>query len=202
MISDTNLSLDEKIKRQLQPTHDDKRKIQSRIRQLEKTQHLHLFNTIIKELDIYTITENGTLFDLNDLTLEQFWKLSYHVNLTYDCIKRGRLMTELTREHAGVYNSEFDIESTSMFNEDSNNNNGNNNNQVLDIELDDRLACLDGSNLNYESLRSEALSNASWSKLGKSSQVTTITAGSESKVLDRNVYTDKKISNRKKLAGE
>jgi len=168
VVSNTNCELDEKIKNKVKPEGIDKKKLQSRIKQLDKKQHLHLFHTIIKPLGIYTVTDNGTFFDLNELTLEQFWELNYQVNLTHDCIKREKQMNELSSNNANVnnnananvnannnannrlYNHEFDIESTSLY--EPNN----------DLELEEPIL---GSNcMTYSQLRDATLNGRNFVK--------------------------------------
>jgi len=205
VITDTNLDLDSKIKTGVVPKHEDKKRLQNRIKQLDKTQQLHLFHNIIKPLDIYTITDNGTFFDLNELTPELFWKLSYQVNLTYDCIKRDQVMNDarsvLEQEHHGglthdashdqVFNRDFDIESSSHHEP------GHDNNTELDLHQP-----LLNSSISYSQLRDQTLSQISYNKgptntlssasIGQSYVSSLLTSEFESKVLERNIYTDKR----------
>jgi len=203
IISNTNIDLDDKIRNDVKPEHEDKKRLHNRIKQLDKQQQLHLFHSIIKPLNIYTITDNGTFFDLNELTSEQFWKLSYHVNLTYDCIKRDKIISELEREKSshevslstksqnnqklGLYNHEFDIESTSVYEP--------NTNVTDDLELDDLIS---NGAISYSKLRDAALNQCEHTRIPDESGVSSVcnssllTSEFESKVLNRNIYTDKR----------
>ena len=166
IISDTNLDLDEKIRKGIKPEHADKKKLQSRIKTLNKQQQLQLFYTIIKPLNIYRVTNTGTFFDLNELTPEQFWKLSYHINLTYDCINRNKVINEFEREHSNLYQLDSDLIS------------------VNDSELDSLLT-IKGLNrstvfptFNHPTQQQQETKNFNHEY--------------EAKVLERNVYTDKR----------
>jgi hypothetical protein len=185
IISDTNHELDQKIKEKKVPTHDDKKRIQQRIKQLEKKQQLHLFKTVVRGLGtkVYSVTENGTYFDLNDLTPEQFWKLSYHINLTYDCINRHKLINELEKQ-CPVYNQEMDIESNSMWDTYEPN----------DVELDSNVI----SSMNYSQLRDEALSHCRYSDFYKKENDSAVSklTDHESKVIERNIYTDRRLTSK------
>lgn len=175
IISDTNREIDQKIKNKVKPTHEDKKRIQHRIKQLDKQQQLHLFNEIIKNSDVYQVTENGTYFDLNDLSLEQFWKLQYHINLTYDCINRHKLINELEKQchDSSLFNGENDIESASVWND---------NHESIDVE-------------DYNHLRILALSQCKYSEYYKKDTESTskIINDHESKVVERNIYTDRRL---------
>ena len=190
IISDTNHEIDQKIKNKVLPTHDDKKRIQLRIKQLEKRQQLHLFNNIIKSLDIYTVTETGTYFDLNDLSPEQFWKLHWHINLTYDCINRNKVINELEKECNFLYSGELDIDSNSLWNDSF---------EPIEVDLDN--IALGNNQINYSQLRDKALSQCRYSnhfKKDGESMTSKLTADHESKVIERNVYTDRRLAKTKK----
>lgn len=75
----------EKIKNKNIPTERDKETLMYKVnRQLTEEEHLHLFSEILQSLDkkAYSITENCTLFDLNDLSPECFWKMFYYAQLS------------------------------------------------------------------------------------------------------------------------
>lgn len=212
IISDTNNDIDEKIKNETQPTHDDKKKIQLRIKQLEKRQQLHLFNTIIKKLDICTITDNGTYFDLNDLSPVEFWKLHYHINLTYDCINRNKFINELERQcQTQTFNRDLDVESASIYNDEDDN----------DVAISNLTL---NQSINYINLREEALKFSDYKptietktieeslnkrlktandirldsmiQINNRQETSTLNSKlnnlNDSKVIERNIYTDKK----------
>ena len=184
IISDTNYEIDQKIKNNVVPTHDDKKRIQMRIKQLEKRQQLHLFNNIIKALDIYTVTDTGTYFDLNDLSLEQFWKLHWHINLTYDCINRNKLINELEKERNLLYSRELDIESNSLWNEN-----------LESTDMDS--VTFSDNQINYSQLRDKALNQCHYStnfKKNSESVSTKLTGDYESKIIERNIYTDRRLT--------
>ena len=182
VISDTNLDIDLKIKSQVAPTHDDKKKAQMRIKQLEKQQQLHLFNTIIKGLDIYTVTETGTYFDLNDLTPEQFWKLYYQINLTYDCIARNKFMDELLeKECINWCNGALDIDNW---------------NERLDLEPDSITT--NTGVVPYSRLRDDALNQCKYLKKESESMTAKVSSEHDSKIIDRSVYTDKRTADKNK----
>lgn len=200
VISNTNRELDDKIKNSVKPEHEDKKRLQNRIKQLDKQQQLHLFHTIIKPLDIYTVSDNGTFFDLNELTEEQFWKLNYQVNLTYDCIKRDKVINELEQEQEQsnrLYNHEYDIESASANIEIANdlevddpmlNWGSAPPKEELPITFDNRI----GANMTYSQLRDASLNECRYSKREGTFNSSILTNDFESKVLERNVYTDKR----------
>lgn len=167
IISDTNLDYDEKIRNGTKPEHYDKKKLQQRIKQLDKKQQLQLFHTIIKPLNIYKVTNTGTFFDLNELTPEQFWKLSYHINLTFDCINRGKIISEFEREHSNLYQLDPDLISV----------NDNDLDSLMTLKGLNRISVFPSSfNQNREQLENKNFTSHEY----------------ESKVLERNVYTDKR----------
>lgn len=76
---------DNKLKAKTLPTEQDKEMLLHRLnRQLSEDDHIYLFTEILQNMSkkIYTITENGTLFDLNDLDVENFWKMAYYTQLS------------------------------------------------------------------------------------------------------------------------
>lgn len=189
VISDTNVEIDRKIKEGVKSSHDDKKRLQNRIKQLDKRQQLHLFHTIIKPLNIYTITDNGTFFDLNELSPEEFWKLSYHVNLTYDCIQRDLLRSELEKNEAqdkasiqAIYNQEYDIESEI----------DNKSTITINAQCDETVHLSEDQIIqqppSYSQLREVALRTCQYKK----SEPSLLSSEYESKVLERNIYTDKR----------
>lgn len=190
VISDTNNDIDYKIKNKIAPNHDDKKKLQQRIKHLTKDQHLYLFNEIIKELDIYTVTDNGIYFDLNDLDYDIFWKLQYQVNLNFDCINRKKYFNQL--EHSAVpskdgheynnlhvgknicdYNGDFDIESNA--------------DELSSYQEQEPRPFSD-----YDKLRISALSKCGYSTYFQDENSTQCNNSliSDSKMIEKNIYTD------------
>lgn len=197
VISDTNNDIDYKIKYKIAPTPDDKKKLQQRIKHLTKEQHLYLFNEIIKELDIYTVTENGIYFDLNDLDCEIFWKLQYQVNLNFDCINRKKYFSQLNQLEQNSISSNIVDNNDHIISHLSKNifdHNGD-----FDIQSnDDESSCLEQDPRpfsDYDKLRISALSKCGYSTYfqGENNSKYTCTT-TESKMIEKNIYTDcKKI---------
>lgn len=76
--------INEKIKNKSPPTDKDKENLLHKLnKQLNEDEHLYLFTEILQTLEkrIYSITENCTLFDLNDLPHDAFWKIHYYTYL-------------------------------------------------------------------------------------------------------------------------
>lgn len=195
VISDTNNDIDYKIKHKITPSPDDKKKLQQRIKHLTKEQHLYLFNEIIKELDIYTVTDNGIYFDLNDLDCEVFWKLQYQVNLNFDCINRKKYFNQLeqnsTSSNIVVDNNEHNNSymSKNIFDQ----------NGDFDIQSNDDDSIFNEQEprpfSDYDKLRISALSKCGYSTYfqGKNN-IKHNYSSVDSKMIEKNVYTDcKKI---------
>ncbi len=75
----------EKIRIKLPPTEKDKELLLYKLnRQLTEDEHLHILTDILQTLEkrIYSMTDNCTLFDLNDLTPEVFWQIFYYAQLS------------------------------------------------------------------------------------------------------------------------
>jgi hypothetical protein len=73
------------IKNKHVPTEREKEVLLYKLnRQLTEDEHLHIFTEILQNLEkrIHSITDNGTLFDLNDLPPEAFWKMFYYAQLS------------------------------------------------------------------------------------------------------------------------
>ncbi len=90
----------EKIKNKNVPTERDKETLLYKLnRQLTEEEHLHLFSEIVQSLDkkTYSITENCTLFDLNDLSPECFWKMYYYAQLSIHD-HEGKKITDRARQ--------------------------------------------------------------------------------------------------------
>src|SRR5437588_1856289 len=65
---------------------------------LTEEDHLYIFTEILQNLEkkIYTVTETGTLFDLNDLPTETFWTLR---EVTQSLIKHHERQKEIETAH-------------------------------------------------------------------------------------------------------
>lgn len=87
---------EEKMKNHVPPTEREKEQLQQQIGLLKDEDHLFLFTEIIQNMDrkCYTITENCTLFDLNDLDPERFWKMFYHAQIFLENNKRCKEIEE------------------------------------------------------------------------------------------------------------
>ena len=183
IISDTTRDIDQKIKNGVKPTHNDKKRVQQRIKQLDKEQQLLLFNSVIKPINIYSVTDNGTYFDLNDLTPEQFWKLQFNINLTHDCINRDKVIGELQKQcdKNNVYNKDYDIETTSLLNENVEHNN---------LESDSHT-------IDYQHLRIAVLKQCKYSDHYKPESESITLNDGQNKVIERNIYTDRRLYNKK-----
>jgi hypothetical protein len=82
MISEFDIT--ENIKAQVTPSEKDRENLLNKLnRQLTDEEHLYIFTEYLQTLEkrIYSITENCTLFDLNDLPNELFWKIYYATQL-------------------------------------------------------------------------------------------------------------------------
>src|SRR5439155_4922352 len=79
-LEETNI----KIVNKVLPTDKEKEILLYKLnKQLNEDEHLYIFTEILQNLEkkIYTITENCTLFDLNDLSADNFWKMFYYAQL-------------------------------------------------------------------------------------------------------------------------
>lgn len=77
--------INEKIKNKTSSTDKDKELLMYRLNKLlTEEEHLYIFTEILQNLDkrIYSITENCTLFSLNDLPNDAFWKIYYYSQLS------------------------------------------------------------------------------------------------------------------------
>jgi hypothetical protein len=81
---DQEIDFDRKIKNKTPPNDKEKEILQITLnKHLTFDDHVYIFTEILQNMTkkIYTINENGTLFDINDLDPETFWKLCYHTHL-------------------------------------------------------------------------------------------------------------------------
>lgn len=92
------------MKNNIPPTEGEKEQLQQQIGLLKDEDHLFLFTEIIQNMDrkCYTITENCTLFDLNDLDPESFWKMVYHARIFLENNKRCKEIEEAQRERQNI----------------------------------------------------------------------------------------------------
>ena len=102
MFGEKLAEITEKIKSQTMPTDKDKERLLFQInRQLTEEDHYYIFTEFLQTMEhkIYTVTENGTLFDLNDLSPDTFWKLTYHVQLFIDTHQREEQTDKIKLEN-------------------------------------------------------------------------------------------------------
>lgn len=79
------------IQQHTTPTANDKEMLKNKLMtQLNENDHLFIFTEILQNMTkkIYTMTDNYTLFDLNDLDIDNFWKMCYNAQLMIDNHKR------------------------------------------------------------------------------------------------------------------
>jgi hypothetical protein len=91
------------------PTEKDKESLQSKLnKQLNEEDHIYIFTEILQTMDkkIYTITENCTLFDLNDLDPVNFWKIHYHTHLMIANHERQKELNK-TKQENDLLTSQF-----------------------------------------------------------------------------------------------
>ena len=141
----------------------------------------------------------GTFFDLNELVPKDFWRLSYHVNLTYDCIQRDRVRSELEKTESStfrqsIYNREYDIDSeidnTHQYEHEREREHSHLDERSTD-EFIENCGSIESRGMfppKYSQLRENALRSCAHKKSESSIKSNEY----ESKVLERNVYTDKK----------
>jgi|UniRef100_A0A6C0BMB3 hypothetical protein len=99
---DSLVDVEEKIKSKPVPTEPEKEQLQYRINHnLTEEDHLYLFTDILQKMShkVYTMTENGTLFDLNDLDPETFWKVQYFTQLFMENHERQKETQQLIHEN-------------------------------------------------------------------------------------------------------
>lgn len=199
VISDTNCDIDQKIKTGQTPHDEDKKKLQHRIKQLDKKQHLYLFHNIVKNIEggtMYTMTDTGIYFDLDDFTPKDFWTLYYHTNLFYDCISRNKVFEEAvkldaTKSQSLIYTGQTELDTTSMFEDYCRGDEDGEEERDADAKSDHKKI-----ELSYEVLRLNAVNECKYSKYQKvkSEEIRSRQnpIGATSKAMDKNVYTDQK----------
>jgi len=194
VISDTNCDIDLKIKTGQAPGPDDKKKLQHRIKLLDKKQHLYLFQSIIKNIEgrsVYTMTDTKIYIDLNDFAPKDFWTLYHHTNLFYDCIGRNKVFEDAVKSDATqgqslIYNGQTELDTPSMFEDYCANDETNEEEEEEEKKIE----------LNYEALRLSAVSQCKYSKYQKfksdDPRSRQIPMAGVSKAMDKNVYTDQR----------
>jgi hypothetical protein len=94
--------ISDKIKNKSVPTDKDKENLLHKLnKQLNEDEHLYIFTEILQNLEkrIYSITENCTLFDLNDVPNESFWKIYYYAQLFISNHERQKDLDKANAEH-------------------------------------------------------------------------------------------------------
>jgi hypothetical protein len=94
--------IEDKIRNQVPPTEKDKEILQYRLnKQLTEEDHIYIFTEILQPMEkkIYTITENHTLFDLNDIDPKTFWKIYYSSQMAIDNQNRGKVYKSMQQEN-------------------------------------------------------------------------------------------------------
>jgi len=145
-----------KIKNKVAPTDKEKEILQYKLnKQLNEEEHLYIFTEILQGLEkkIYTITENCTLFDLNDLSPDNFWKIFYYAQLFIQNHERQKELEVAGRDNVSKSDelNEKMKRDLQKFREDPNN------------ALPEDTANLSA----YEKLRINALSQCSYSTYSK-----------------------------------
>ncbi len=161
------------------PTDRDKDLLLYKLnRQLTEDEHLYIFTELLQnhEKKIYTITENCTLFDLNDLSSKNFWKLYYYAEL---CIKNHERQKELALA------------------EDSHISNLNNLSKKMKVDLENfkseynQIPENQSDLSHYEKLRIGALSQCSYSVYAKTNNQPNIGLTlHDDKKLGKTIYSD------------
>lgn len=101
-IFDALKKINEKIVDQTPPSNYDKEVLQYRLNeQLTSDEHLLIFIKILQNMKnkIYTVTENSVLFDLNNLSNDDFWKMYYHTEMFINDRERQNKLQYLKHEN-------------------------------------------------------------------------------------------------------
>lgn len=181
-IIDTNQPYDfaANIKDKTKPTEKDKEILLNKLnKQLNEDEHLHIFMEILQNLEkrIYSITENGTLFDLNDLPPEAFWKIAYIVYLSINNHERQKTIDAVNQQalqDAKALNVDF-TNKLDQYQKDPNN--------ALSSDISHLTE--------YEKLRVNALSHCSYSTYSKSNGQSLGTGMPiDDKKMEKTIYSD------------
>ena len=148
------MEIDEKMKNGVEPTEKEKEQLQYTLNKLlSEEDHLYIFTEILQNLEkkIYTMTENGTLFDINDLDHQTFWKIQYCAQMCLDNHERQAQLNELAHESE---------QSHSQFKKQIS--------EPLEKFKKDNVEDEDTNLTEYEKLRRQTLSQCSYSTFAKS----------------------------------
>lgn len=84
------------------PTEKEKRDLLNILNTMNKENHMYIFINFLENTKVYTITNDATLFDLNDLEKDTFWKIyDYSILYNQDKIKNNKIK-ELEIEHNDI----------------------------------------------------------------------------------------------------
>ena len=173
--------LSAKITNKVSPTDVEKEILLYKLnKQLSSDEHLYIFTEVLQTLEkkIYTITENCTLFDLNDLPNEQFWRIFCYSQLFIQNHEREKEV-----ENAFLENSSKSDKLTEKMNRDL---------QKLKADPNQALP-EDSCNFSaYEKLRIGALSQCPYSTYAKDIDRPDLGfALHDDKKLEKTIYSDK-----------
>lgn len=170
------------IKDKVKPSEKDKETLLLKLnKQLNEEEHLQIFTEILQNLEkrIYSMTENGTLFDLNDLPYDAFWKIA---QMTYLCIQNHERQKVIDQAKA-----------EQQLNEQQQNQEFKDKLDKLKNKPEQINEPIDQSQLTqYEKLRINALSQCGYSNYSKSYNQTTNTNGisNNDKKIEKTIYSD------------
>jgi hypothetical protein len=166
--------LHDKIKREVPPTSRDKEWLMNRInRQLSEEEHMVIFTDFLgsdtMKKRIYSINDNGTLFDLNDVPPAIFWKICLFTVMSLKDREKAKVSDQATQEvqdelarYRSQVNAELPIAQQ--------------NQPKLSSDLENLTP--------YEKMRIQALGQCSYSTYSKSS-MTTLNSD------DKRIYSDR-----------
>lgn len=177
--NDFMAEINSKIKNKTLPTDRDKESLLNKLnKQLNEEDHIYIFTEILQNMEkkIYTITCNCTLFDLNDLDNENFWKIYYYTQLFIDQHERQKEINKAKQENDDI-SDQFtrDVDS-----------------KLKQIK-EQHPEKVDSKGLSeYEKLRINALSQCSYSSYSKEIEATNKNMRSLSRYVgvEKTVYSD------------
>jgi len=94
--------INERKKNNVTPSVNDKDQLLYKInKQLDEEDHAYIFTELLQKMKkkIYTITENCTLFDLNDLDNDTFWSMYYYVQIFIDNHDREKVISDVNKDN-------------------------------------------------------------------------------------------------------
>ena len=173
--------INEKIQNKLTPNEKDKELLLYRLNKLlNDDEHLYIFTEILQTLEkrIYSITENCTLFDLNDLPNDAFWKIYYYTQLFILDHERQKELGKIQKEQQSK-NDEFKEDINTKLQKYKNDPN-----QATPENIEQLSA--------YEKLRLNALSQCSYSTYSHNNTNTDDFNLSlpDDKILAKTIYSD------------